>query len=57
LFRTFAGSREFNPIGLVFERFGLVARYRFWQPFRDLKHGRPAALRMVEERFFAHVAG
>jgi hypothetical protein len=57
LFRTFAGSREFNPIGLVFERFGLVARYRFWQPFRDLKHGRPEALRVLEERFFAHVAG
>ena len=29
LFRAFAGSLEFNPIGLVFERFGLVARYRF----------------------------
>jgi hypothetical protein len=57
LFRTFAGSREFNPIGLVFERFDLVARYRFWQPFRDLKHGRPAALRGLEERFFTHVAG
>jgi hypothetical protein len=57
LFRTFAGSREFNPIGLVFERFGLVARYRFWLPFRDLKRGRPEALRMLEKRFFAHVAG
>jgi hypothetical protein len=50
LFRAFAGSREFNPIALVFERFSLVARYRFWQPFRDLKHGRPEALRMLEER-------
>jgi hypothetical protein len=57
LFRTFAGRREFNPIGLVFERFGLVARYRFWQPFRDLKHGRPEALRVLEERFFAHLSG
>jgi hypothetical protein len=57
LFRTFAGRREFNPIALVFERFGLVGRYRFWQPFRDLKHGKPEALRMLEERFFAHVAG
>src|SRR5512138_945799 len=33
LFRSFAGDREFNPIGLVFERFDVVERYRFWQPF------------------------
>ena len=45
------------PIGLVFERFRLVARYRFWGPFREMRHGRPEALRMLEERFFAHVAG
>jgi hypothetical protein len=57
LFRTFAGSREFNPIGLVFERFTFVADYRFWQPFRDLKHGRPDALRVLEQRFFSHLAG
>ena len=56
LFRVFAGSREFNPIGLVFERFRLVARYRFWGPFREMKHGRPDSLRRLEERFFAHVA-
>jgi hypothetical protein len=57
LFRAFAGSRGFNPIGLVFERFGWVARYRFWPAFRDMKHGRSETLRMLEERFFAHMAG
>ena len=49
LFRCFAGEREFNPIALVFERFDLVERYRFWQPFRD-------ALQMLEARLFKHTA-
>ena len=57
LFRRFTGRREFNPIGLVFDRFHLVERYRFWKPFGDLKHGRPEALRKLEEKLFQHVAG
>ena len=40
LFRCFAGERDFNPIGLVFERFDVVKRYRFHQAFLDRKHGR-----------------
>jgi hypothetical protein len=51
LFRYFAGEREFNPIGFVFERFHLVKRYRFWQPFRDAKHGRPEALQAAVAQF------
>ena len=51
LFRGFAGPEEFNPIGLVFERFCIVKRYRFWQAFRDAKHGRSDALQLVERRF------
>jgi hypothetical protein len=57
LFRCFAGEREFNPIGLVFERFYVVERYRFWQPFRDAKHGRLDALQYLERRFLRHAAG
>jgi hypothetical protein len=55
LFRCFAGDREFNPIGLVFRRFRLVQRYRFWQPFRDAKHGRVEALQILEARFLRKV--
>jgi hypothetical protein len=54
LFRYFAGRREFNPIGLVFERFHVVSRYRFRQPFHEMKHGLPDALQRLEERFFKH---
>jgi hypothetical protein len=57
LFGCFAGDREFNPIGLVFERFDIVERYRFWLAFRDAKHGHPETLRLVETEFLDHVAG
>jgi hypothetical protein len=55
LFRTFAGYREFNPIALVFARFGLVERFRFWQPFRDARHGKDESLRMLEAGLFERV--
>jgi hypothetical protein len=45
-----------TAIGLVFERFSVVKRYRFWQAFRDAKHGRPQALQLVERRFLEHLA-
>ena len=57
LFRCFAGEREFNPIGLVFDRFNVVEPYRFWQPFRDAKQGHSEALQLVETRFLKHAAG
>jgi hypothetical protein len=57
LFRCFAGTEEFNPIGLVFDRFSAVKRYRLWQAFRDAKHGHPDALKLVERRFLEHAAG
>jgi hypothetical protein len=31
LFTAFGGDREFNPIGLVFDRLDVVEPYRFWQ--------------------------
>jgi hypothetical protein len=57
LFKCFAGEREFNPIGLVFERFDLVALYRFWRPFREAKHERTEALELVGTKVLKHVAG
>jgi hypothetical protein len=49
LFRAFAGSREYNPLGIVVppaERDVHVVR--FWQAFRDRKHGRDQPLKEAE---------
>jgi hypothetical protein len=56
LFRFFSGDREFNPIGLVFERFALVRTYRFWEPFRAMKHGHPEAVESLQESFLKDAA-
>jgi hypothetical protein len=57
LFRFFGGRQEFNPMGLVFERFRPVRRYRFWQPFRDFKHGHMDALGRLQADFLDDVTG
>ena len=47
-FHYFGGSREFNPLAVVFRPMRRTRTFRFWQPFRDFKHGRPEALRKLE---------
>ena len=51
--RHFGGSRQFNPLAVVFRPFRRTRIFRFWQPFRDFKHGRPQALRKMEDEFFS----
>ncbi len=48
----FGGWREFNPLAVVFRPFRRTRTFRFWQPFRDYKHGKPEALHRVESDFF-----
>jgi hypothetical protein len=56
VFRSYAGTREFNPFGLVVPPLGRARVYRFWLPFRDLKHGTPEKLVALEARFFDDLA-
>jgi hypothetical protein len=51
-FRHFGGYRQSNPIAVVFRPFGRTRTFRFWQPFRDFKHGHPEALHKMETEFF-----
>ena len=44
LFRWFAGTREFNPLAIVFQPFVWPRRFRFYGPFKAFKHGRPQAV-------------
>jgi hypothetical protein len=51
LFRAFAGSREFNPIAIVFPPLRRPQRFRFYQAFRALKHGKPEEVEEMRQRF------
>jgi hypothetical protein len=48
----FGGWRAFNPLAVVFRPFRRTRTFRFWQPFRDFKHGHPEALHRMEGEFF-----
>ena len=52
-FSHFGGYRQFNPLAVVFRPFRRTRTFRFWKPFRDFKHGRPAALEKMELEFFS----
>ena len=47
--RHWAGTREFNPVAIVFRRGSRPAVVRFWKAFRDHKHGKLIALRAAEQ--------
>ena len=51
-FHHFGSYRQFNPLGVVFRPFGRTHIFRFWQPFRDFKHGHPESLKKIEAEFF-----
>jgi hypothetical protein len=48
VFRTWAGDEEFNPLAIVIPAAGPVRVIRFWQAFRDYKHGKDRTLRAAE---------
>jgi hypothetical protein len=51
-FYHFGGYRKFNPLAVVFRPCGRTYTFRFWQPFRDFKHGHPEALNRMRCDFF-----
>jgi hypothetical protein len=51
-FRHFGGSRQFNPIGIVFRPLRRTRIFRFWKPFQDFKHGHSESLAEIESDFF-----
>jgi hypothetical protein len=55
LFRHFGGDSEFNPIVIIFRPFRRAKAFRFWQPFKDLKHGnRKPVERLRQEILSTH---
>jgi hypothetical protein len=55
VFRMWAGDREFNPLAIVMPEQGPVKVIRFWQAFRDYKHGKDRALNAAEAELAAAV--
>jgi len=54
-FRHFSGTREFNPMAVVFRRFRRAKVFRFWQAFQDHKHGTSSSLQEIERAFFQYL--
>jgi hypothetical protein len=52
VFRFFGGRYEFNPLAVVIHPFRWGRTFRFWQAFRDFKHGRHETLAQVETQLF-----
>ncbi|UCD76091.1 MAG: hypothetical protein JSV91_04045 [Phycisphaerales bacterium] len=50
ILRHWGGDREFNPIAIIIPLRGRVRVVRFWQAFRDYKHGKDSTLRDAEGR-------
>jgi hypothetical protein len=55
VFRRWAGEREFNPLALIIRPGRPVKALRFWQAFRDFKHGKDRALMEAQGALFEEV--
>ena len=51
-FRYFGGHRTFNPLALVFRPLRLARHFRFYEPFREFKHGRGEAVARMERELY-----
>ena len=52
LFRVFGGSRDFNPIAIVFAPLAWPRTFRFYKAFRSFKHGQPEDVEKLRLEFF-----
>jgi hypothetical protein len=53
LFHVFAGSRAYNPIAIVFPPLSWPRQFRFYDVFREFKHGKPAEVEKLREELLA----
>jgi hypothetical protein len=53
LFKLFGGTREFNPLAIVFQPLAWPRRFRFYNPFQAFKHGRPQEVEEMRREFLA----
>lgn len=46
-FHYFGGARDFNPMVIVFRPMRWAKTFRFWNAFREFRHGKPNSIRTV----------
>ena len=51
-FRRLGGDREFNPMAIVFRPLRTARYFRFYEPFREFKHGKTEAVTKMETELF-----
>ena len=51
-FYHFGGYRQFNPLAVLFRPLRRTRTFRFWEAFKEFKHGHPEALHRLEHEFF-----
>ena len=51
-FHYFGGYRNFNPIGIVFRPCRFVKTYRFFEAFKEFKHGNPGRVEKMKNELF-----
>ena len=51
-FRYFGGYRNFNPLALVFRPFRFAKDYRFYEAFKEFKHGKSGEVEKVLNELF-----
>ncbi|MGB7207822.1 MAG: hypothetical protein WBD27_04105 [Pyrinomonadaceae bacterium] len=55
VFYHWAGKRQFNPMAILLSSEGKMKEIRFWQAFKDFKHGKDKLLKEAEESLFNEV--
>ena len=52
VFKHWGGERDYNPMAVIFPKFGKVRTIRFFQAFKDYKHGKKDLLERQEALLF-----
>ncbi len=51
-FKLYSGSRDFNPMAIVFRPFRFHKIFRFYEAFKDFKYGKTENLEKIRLNFF-----
>jgi len=54
-FKFYGGSQNFNPLAIVFRPFRFHKVFRFYQAFKDFKHGKTEKLKEIRMDFFRSI--